>query len=80
MTAFSAGELTALIGGLTALVIAVGALLVQIGRLHTLVNSRMTELLDLTRQAAFSAGQADTATDTGKSPREVGDSPHIRKL
>jgi hypothetical protein len=66
----SAAELTAVLGALTALVVAVGALLVQVRQLHGLVNSRMGELLMLTRRAALAEGKLTTKTGE-ESPTEV---------
>jgi hypothetical protein len=67
----SAAELTAVLGALTALVVAVGALLVQVRQLHGLVNSRMGELLALTRRAALAEGKITTAPRE-ELPTEIG--------
>jgi hypothetical protein len=72
-------ELTALVGALTALIVAVGALLVQVRQLHGLVNSRMGELLELTRRASLAEGKlagpvvgAFPTDDDGVSPTDSG--------
>jgi hypothetical protein len=52
----SVEQYVALLGAVTALVVAVGAILVQLRQLHTLTNSRMSELLELTRKASEAEG------------------------
>ena len=56
-------QVIALTGAITALVVAVTACLVQITRTHELVNSRMTELLELTRSSAKAQGVLEGAAE-----------------
>jgi hypothetical protein len=69
--------LTSLIQALTALCIAVTALVgalvaiyVQLRQTHSIVNSRMTELVEATRQAASAQGElvGRRAASTGVAP------------
>lgn len=46
----------ALLGALTALVAALGAILVQLRQTHQLVNSRLTQLLELTERSSSAEG------------------------
>lgn len=62
-------QATALISAVGALVVAAAgllggvlALLQQAKETHTLVNSRMTELLDITKSAALARGRLEGAT------------------
>jgi hypothetical protein len=50
-------QFTAILVALTGLLGAIGALFVQLGRTHRLVNSRMDELLRLTRASGVTEGQ-----------------------
>lgn len=50
-------QATALIVALTGLIGALGAIFVQMRQTHKLVNSRMTELVEATRQAAQAHGE-----------------------
>jgi hypothetical protein len=52
-------QVVAIITALVALLGAVTAVIVQLRNLHTLVNSRMTQLLDLTQTSARAQGQLD---------------------
>jgi hypothetical protein len=65
-------QFVTILGAVTALLIAVTGLYVQVTRLHQQVNSRMTELLSLTRSSAHAEGVID-ATAAG-SPELI--SPH----
>ncbi len=66
----TAQDWTVVIGSIaTALVLviaAVGRVLVQVQATHNLVNSRMTELLELTRTSARAEGKLESATDSDK--------------
>ncbi len=50
-------QFVAVLGAVTALVVALGAIFVQLRQTHTIINSRMTELIETTRQAAQSKGE-----------------------
>lgn len=59
------------IGSFTAiLVAAIGLIVARINQVHNLVNSRMTELLDLTRSSAKAEGRVDEQHE--QSARENG--------
>ena len=58
-------QLVAVVGALATIAIALVRLYGEIRSVHHLVNSRMTELLDLTRQAARAQG----VLDAGQEPR-----------
>lgn len=49
--------ITALVVAITGLIAALGAVFVQLRQTHTLINSRMTQLLDETRSAAQARGE-----------------------
>jgi hypothetical protein len=66
----TAQEFVTLLGALTALTGAVTALIVQARQTHALVNSRMTELLELTRSASRAEGQLSATV--GDSPTGIG--------
>jgi len=55
-------QLVAVLGALATLLIAVGRLWVEVRGIHQLVNSRMTELLELTRTSARAQGALDADT------------------
>ena len=59
----TAEQATALIGAVAALVVAITALIAQVMHLNHQINSRMTELVDLTRASAHAQGVLD-ATPT----------------
>ena len=63
----------ALIGALTALVVAVARLNTKTAATHELVNSRMTELLELTRKSSMAQGRLagpEATPETPSSPEE----------
>jgi len=49
-------QLVAVLTAITALIAAVGAVYVQVRQTHKLINSRMTELLELTKSSAHAEG------------------------
>jgi hypothetical protein len=49
-------EFVTIMGALTALIVAVTALVVQVVAYHRVVNSRMTELLELTAKSSRAEG------------------------
>lgn len=53
----TAEQLIVVIGSLTTLMLGVVRVLVEVRRTHRAVNSRMDELVTLTRAAAFARGQ-----------------------
>jgi hypothetical protein len=65
-------QLVAVLGAITALIVAIGGLYVQFAQLHRQLNSRMDQLLELTKTSATAEGklQGQTGTTTGqeKSP------------
>jgi len=67
----SVEQFVTIIGALTALIVAVTAALVQLRQTHELVNSRMTELLEVTRGAARAEGKLDA-----ESHKTRGETPH----
>jgi hypothetical protein len=56
----------AAIGGVVAIVLGWFKLLAEQRRTHDLVNSRMTELLELTRRSSYAAGRLDPPS--GENP------------
>lgn len=65
----SAEQFVAIMGALTALIVATTAAVVQLRQTHGIVNSRMTELVELTRKASFAEGKL--AGSVGESPTEL---------
>lgn len=59
-------------GALTALLVAMTAAVAQLRQTHAIVNSRMTELVDLTRRASFAEGKLSASV--GESPTQDGGS------
>jgi hypothetical protein len=53
----SVEQFIALMGAMTALITTLGGILVQLRATHTLVNSRMTELVETTKLAAQKSGE-----------------------
>jgi hypothetical protein len=74
----SADDWVKIIGALASasvvLIGAMGALYVKIEQIHRVVNSRMTELLDLTRRSARAQGQLERATLSSPGPISSDDS------
>jgi hypothetical protein len=62
-------QFTALLAAIAGVLVAITGLIVQVTRTHQLVNSRMTELLALTRSSGHAEGVADATRST--SPAEV---------
>ena len=62
-------QLVAVVGALATIAIALVRLYGEIRSVHHLVNSRMTELLDLTRKAARAQGVLDA--DQGRPAPDV---------
>ena len=52
-------EVTALVVAITGLVGALGAIYIQLRQTHSLVNSRMTDLLDTTKLLSQKTGELD---------------------
>lgn len=52
-------QFVAILGAITALIVAVGAVFAQVRQTHQLVNSRMTELLAVAKQASHAEGVLD---------------------
>lgn len=63
-------QFATVIGALTALIIAVTGALVQLQRTHNLVNSRMTQLLELTQAAGLAQGKLEGPTASAMGPHE----------
>ena len=63
-----ASATVAIIGALTALVIAVTRLNSRVQETHELVNSRMTELLELTRASSLAEGKLNAADKPLRNP------------
>ena len=61
-------QFVTVVGALTALVAAVGAVFVQVRQTHELVNHRMTELLDVTKQSALAQGALAERREPGQNP------------
>jgi hypothetical protein len=64
-------EFSIILGAITALVVAVAGLIFQVRQTHALVNSRMTELVELTRKSAFARGKLEA----GEEPHGLGAVP-----
>lgn len=70
MSPVNVDQVVELMAGITALVVALTALFVQMRALHGMVNSRMTELLELTRESGHAAGLRSRGTidEAGVAP------------
>lgn len=70
-------QFVAIIGALTALIIAVTAAWVQLRATHQLVNGRMQELLQLTRDSSKAEGKLEgpAAPSSGASSNPVPSTP-----
>jgi len=71
--ALTVEQYVSLLGAITALLLAVGTVAVQIRTLHTLVNSRLTELLELTATSSRALGVIDAKTAADESAAAAGE-------
>ena len=79
----SVEQFIAIMGAVTALVGVLGGILVQLRQTHTLINSRMTQLLDVSKTASHAEGVLDERqaqktvllVPVGDAPTGVGESP-----
>jgi hypothetical protein len=67
-------QFVSIMTALTALIAAVGAVFIQVRATHVAVNSRMTELLDLTRSAGHAEGALAAGLNEKDSPAAAGES------
>lgn len=63
-------QFVAILGSIAAAIVAIGGVYVQVHQLHTKVNGRLTELLELTRTAALAKGKLE-----GPDPAPAGIQP-----
>ena len=63
----SVEQFVSIMTALTALIGAVGVVIIQTRATHVAVNSRMTELLDLTRSSSHAEGVSDASRPMGPS-------------
>jgi len=61
-------QLVTVFGALATMTVAIVRLWIELRAVHGLINSRMTELLELTRKAARAQGALDA--DTAHRPQE----------
>jgi hypothetical protein len=61
-------QFVAVIGAFTALLVAVTALAVQVHAWHKQINSRMDQLLEITRSAAIAEGKLEGPAARGSGP------------
>lgn len=69
-------QFVAIIVASTALIAAITAMLVQLRRTHDLVNSKMTELLELTRRSARAEGVLEARELMGRRASDAPSDPH----
>jgi hypothetical protein len=60
-------QFVAIMGSITALIGAVTVAIVQLRQTHSLVNSRMSELLDVTKRASLAEGRLEGPGPPGGS-------------
>jgi hypothetical protein len=65
-------QFTGLIGALTGLLVAVTALAVQVHAWHKQINSRMDQLLEVTRDSARAEGKLEGPSGVGPLSKRTG--------
>jgi hypothetical protein len=70
-------QFVAVLGAVTALVIAVSGVFIQVRQTHQLVNSRMTQLVNLTRDSSLAQGKLEGPTASAMGPHEPPPPPAV---